>query len=204
MLHGLIFKEQSQMLNLKLFFVNSWLDLQVLCEIGLKEWENTGSSNSCNHQLVQHSISSMSNSSMKKQHLPIQTEKSIIRWSDVLSKDIFWNLIYKRMSNLFYKMNGFNKPSLKYVFIASLPSELQSDLQRKLTATNISIVDISLGKIFQMAMLCLDKICEQKEFFKDLMEDKKSFSAACKKPYLKIECKNDKKFVCQTKKKKHF
>ena len=111
---------------------------------------------------------------------------------------------YKRMSILFYKLNGFNEPSLKHVFIASLPSELQPDLQRKLTATNLSIADISLGKIFQMAMLCLDKICEQKEFSKDLMEDKKSFSEACKKPYLRIECKDEKKCICPTKKKKHF
>ncbi|KAH9668449.1 hypothetical protein KPL70_021422 [Citrus sinensis] len=85
---------------------------------------------------------------------------------------------YKRMSILFYKLNGFNEPSLKHVFIASLPTELQPDLQRKLTTTNLSIADISLGKIFQMAMLSLDKICEQKEFFKDLMEDKKPFSKA--------------------------
>ncbi|KAH9704951.1 hypothetical protein KPL70_011676 [Citrus sinensis] len=100
---------------------------------------------------------------------------------------------YKRISILFYKLNGFNEPSLKHVFIASLPPELQPDLQRKLTTTNLSIVDISLGKIFQMAMLSLDKICEQKEFFKDLMEDKKPFSEACKKPCLKIECKDEKK-----------
>ncbi|KAH9649352.1 hypothetical protein KPL70_025947 [Citrus sinensis] len=111
---------------------------------------------------------------------------------------------YKRMSILFYNLNGFNEPSLKHVFIASLPPELQPDLQRKLTATNLSIADISLGKIFQMAMLSLDKICEQKEFFKDLMEDKKPFSEACKKPYLKIECKDEKKCVCPTTKKRHF
>ena len=55
-----------------------------------------------------------------------------------------------------------------------------------------------------MAMLSLDKICEQKEFFKDLMEDKKPFSEACKKPYLKIECKDEKKCVCPTTKKRHF
>ena len=34
---------------------------------------------------------------------------------------------YKRMSILFYKLNGFNEPSLKHVFIASLPAELQPD-----------------------------------------------------------------------------
>ncbi|KAH9792703.1 hypothetical protein KPL71_004235 [Citrus sinensis] len=111
---------------------------------------------------------------------------------------------YKRMSILFYKLNGFNEPSLKHVFIGSLPSELQPDLQRQLTATNLSIADISLGKIFQTTMLCLDKICEQKEFFKDLMADKKPFSEACKKPYLQIECKDENKYFCPTKKKKHF
>ena len=36
------------------------------------------------------------------------------------------------------------------------------------------------------------------------MEDKKSFSQACKKPYLKIECNDEKKCVCPTKKKRHF
>ncbi|KAH9734711.1 hypothetical protein KPL71_017470 [Citrus sinensis] len=82
--------------------------------------------------------------------------------------------------------------------------ELQPDLQRQLTATNLNIADISLGKIFQTAMLCLGKICEQKEFFKDLMADKKPFSEACKKPYLQIECKDEKKCFCPTKKKKHF
>ncbi|KAH9668401.1 hypothetical protein KPL70_021402 [Citrus sinensis] len=56
---------------------------------------------------------------------------------------------YKRMSILFYKLNGFNEPSLKHVFIASLPPELQPDLQRKLTATNLSIADISLGRFFK-------------------------------------------------------
>ncbi|KAH9752132.1 hypothetical protein KPL71_014579 [Citrus sinensis] len=44
---------------------------------------------------------------------------------------------YKRMSILFYKLNGFT----------SLPSELQPDLQRQLTATNLSIADIFVQKI---------------------------------------------------------
>ena len=41
---------------------------------------------------------------------------------------------YKRMSLLFYKLNGFNEPTLKHVFLASLPEELQPDIQRQLTA----------------------------------------------------------------------
>ncbi|KAH9801867.1 hypothetical protein KPL71_001184 [Citrus sinensis] len=68
---------------------------------------------------------------------------------------------YKRMSLLFYKLNGFNEPTLKHVFLASLPDELQPDIQRQLTASNLSLDNISLGKIFQLAKTCLDKM--QKE-----------------------------------------
>ncbi|KAH9792678.1 hypothetical protein KPL71_004227 [Citrus sinensis] len=110
----------------------------------------------------------------------------------------------KRMSMLYYKLNGFNDPSLKHVFAASLPPELQPELQRQLTAFNLDIANVSLGKIFQLTMLCLDKICEQKDFFKDLIEHKEPFASACKKPYLKIQCKDDKKCTCLTSKKKHF
>ena len=105
---------------------------------------------------------------------------------------------------LYYKLNGFNDPTLKHVFIASLPSELQPELQRQLSAFNMDIANISLGKFFQLTILCLDKLCEQKDFFKDLIENKQPFASACKKPYLKIKCKDDKKCTCLTKKKGHF
>ena len=88
------------------------------------------------------------------------------------------------MSLLFYKLNGFNEPTLKHVFLASLPEELQPDIQRQLTASNLSLDNISLGKIFQLAKTCLDKLCEQKQFFKELLKDKEPFRSACKKPYL--------------------
>nr|AHC13200.1 polyprotein [Citrus endogenous pararetrovirus] len=111
---------------------------------------------------------------------------------------------YKRMSLLFYKLNGFNEPTLKHVFLASLPEELQPDIQRQLTASNLVIDNISLGKIFQLAKTCLDKLCEQKQFFKDLLKDKEPFRSACKKPYLQIKCKQKKDCDCSPKKKRHF
>ncbi|KAH9716893.1 hypothetical protein KPL71_021627 [Citrus sinensis] len=111
---------------------------------------------------------------------------------------------YKRMSLLFYKLNGFNEPTLKHVFLASLPDELQPDIQRQLTASNLSLDNISLGKIFQLARTCLDKLCEQKQFFKELLKDKEPFRSACKKPYLQINCKQKKDCDCSPKKKRHF
>ncbi|KAH9686083.1 hypothetical protein KPL70_014216 [Citrus sinensis] len=106
------------------------------------------------------------------------------------AKDL--NFHYKRMSLLFYKLNGFNEPTLKHVFLASLPDELQPDIQRQLTSSNLSLDNISLGKIFQLAKTCLDKLCEQKQFFKELFKDKEPFRSACKKPYLQIKCKKNK------------
>ncbi|KAH9782950.1 hypothetical protein KPL71_009129 [Citrus sinensis] len=111
---------------------------------------------------------------------------------------------YKGMSLLFYKLNGFNEPTLKHVFLASLPEELQPNIQRQLTASNLSLDNISLGKIFQLAKTCLDKLCEQKEFFKELLKDKEPFRSACKKPYLQIKCHKKKDCDCSSKKKRHF
>ena len=37
---------------------------------------------------------------------------------------------YKRMSLLYYKLNGFNDSTLRHVFLASLPEELQPEIQR--------------------------------------------------------------------------
>ncbi|KAH9686124.1 hypothetical protein KPL70_014244 [Citrus sinensis] len=111
---------------------------------------------------------------------------------------------YKRMSLLFYKLNGFNEPTLKHVFLASLPDELQPDIQRQLTASNLALDNISLGKIFQLAKTCLDKLYEQKQFFKELLKDKEPFRSACKKPYLQIKCQKKKDCDCSSKKKRHF
>ncbi|KAH9780505.1 hypothetical protein KPL71_008105 [Citrus sinensis] len=111
---------------------------------------------------------------------------------------------YKRMSLLFYKLNGFNEPTLKHVFLASLLEELQPNIQRQLTASNLSLDNISLGKIFQLAKTCLDKFCEQKQFFKELLKDKEPFRSACKKPYLQIKCHKKKDCDCSSKKKWHF
>ena len=98
------------------------------------------------------------------------------------SKDLDFD--YKQMSILFYKLNGFNDQTFKHVFLASLPEELQPDIQRQLTSFNLTIDNISLGKIFQITKGCLEKFCEQKQSFKELLKDKEPFRSACKKPYL--------------------
>ena len=97
------------------------------------------------------------------------------------TKDLHYH--YKRMSLLYYKLNGFNDATLRPVFLASLPEELQLEIQRQLAAHKLNIDTLSLGKLFQIAMGCLDKLCEQKKFFQELMKHKEPFRSSCKKPY---------------------
>ena len=86
------------------------------------------------------------------------------------------------MSLLYYKLNGFNDPTLRHVFLASLPEELQPEIQRQLAAHRLNIDTLSLGKLFQIALGCLDKLCEQKKFFQELIKDKEPFRSTCQKP----------------------
>lgn len=112
---------------------------------------------------------------------------------------------YKRMFFLFYKLDGFNNPTLKHVFIAFFPKELQPELQRQINVNHLNVASMSLGKIYQLTVNCLARLCEQKEFFKDLMKNKQPFKATCKKPYLKIKCNSNKDCTCSPSKKKvHF
>ena len=99
---------------------------------------------------------------------------------------------YKRMSMLYYKLNGFNDPSLKHVFAISLRPELQPELQRQLTAFNLDIANVSLGKIFQLAMLCLDKISS-----KILLNTKNPLPQPVKNPTSKSSAKMTKSALVQ-------
>ncbi|KAH9724590.1 hypothetical protein KPL70_007542 [Citrus sinensis] len=108
----------------------------------------------------------------------IRREFHIMKCCSLQIKDLDFH--YKRMSTMYYKLNGFNDPSLKHVFIASLPKEIQPELQRQFTIHQWDITNLSLGKIYQLAVNCLERLCEHKEFFKDLMENKQPFKSACK------------------------
>lgn len=120
----------------------------------------------------------------------------------LLMKDLEFH--YKRMSQLYYKLGGYNDPSLRHVFVASLPKELQPELQRQVNAHKLDIGQLPLGKIYQFAVACLDKMCEQKEFFSELIKRKEPFKSACKKPYLAIKCPSEKTCECKPKKKAYF
>ncbi|KAH9769515.1 hypothetical protein KPL71_012031 [Citrus sinensis] len=74
----------------------------------------------------------------------------------------------------------------------------------KVSSALAVIHDQFLGDPSALAKTCLDKLCEQKQFFKELLKDKEPFRSACKKPYLQIKCKQKKDCDCSPKKKRYF
>ena len=75
----------------------------------------------------------------------IRREFNLMKCCSLQTKDLDFH--YKRMSTMYYKLNDFNDPSLKHVFIASLPKEIQPELQRQFT-------------IHQLAVNYLERLCE--------------------------------------------
>ncbi|KAH9649415.1 hypothetical protein KPL70_025981 [Citrus sinensis] len=110
---------------------------------------------------------------------------------------------FKRMSALFHKIGGINDHTLKHVFLSSLPEELQPEIRRQIANAQLDINNLSLGRLFQLALVSLDYLCDQKKFFRNLIKDKEGFQTACKKPYLEIKCKDSKHCTCPSTKKHH-
>ena len=55
--------------------------------------------------------------------------------------------------------------------------------------------------LIKLTMLCLDRLCEQKDFFKDLIENRQPFTSACKNHTSKSSAKMIKNALVQPKRK---
>ncbi|MED6160761.1 hypothetical protein PIB30_054394 [Stylosanthes scabra] len=111
---------------------------------------------------------------------------------------------YKRMISKYYSLGGNTNPPLKHVFMASLPEELQPEIQRMMVALRKEIPTTSIGEIYQIALAALDKLCETQNMFKQLQKRSQKLKGACNKSYLQIKCKDKDSCECNTKKKRHF
>ena len=72
---------------------------------------------------------------------------------------------YQRMSKRSYHLNGLNDPSLKNTYVASLPVEIQPELNRMVIAIQKDFTSLTLGQIHQMTLEAVDKLCRQHKFF---------------------------------------
>jgi len=107
---------------------------------------------------------------------------------------------FKRMIQRFYLLNGGNDPSLKNTYVASLPVDLQPELNRMAIAAQKDFSHMTMGQIHQMTKEAVDKLCRQHQHFSDILNQRSKFTKACNKPYLQIKCKE--KCICSRKKSK--
>ena len=71
---------------------------------------------------------------------------------------------FKRMAQRFYRLNGYNDPSLKNTYVVnSLLKELQAEMYRMIIVIQRDIVCMTLREIHQT---CLATLCSQKFFLK--------------------------------------
>ncbi|KAG5091353.1 hypothetical protein JHK82_050131 [Glycine max] len=96
---------------------------------------------------------------------------------------------FKRMNQRFYLLNGLNDPSLKNTYVASLPEEIQPELNKMVATAQMVFSTMSMGQIHQFPLEVVEKLCRQHQYFYDIMNKKVKYSKACKKPYLEIKCK---------------
>lgn len=57
---------------------------------------------------------------------------------------------FQRMNQRFYLLNGLNDPSLKNIYVASLPSDIQPKLNRMAMASQKDFKIMIMGQIHQM------------------------------------------------------
>ena len=108
---------------------------------------------------------------------------------------------FKRMIQRFYLLNGGNDPSLKNTYVASLPVDLQPELNRMAIAAQKDFSHMTMGQIHQMTKEAVDKLCRQHQHFSDILNQRSRFAKACNKPYQQIKCKE--KCICSHKKTKN-
>ncbi|RDX72893.1 hypothetical protein CR513_47567, partial [Mucuna pruriens] len=77
---------------------------------------------------------------------------------------------FQRMLARFYLLNGPNDPSLKNTYVASLPEELQPEINRMAMTAQKEFSTMSMGQIHQMTQEALDKLCRQHKYFSDVLK----------------------------------
>ena len=72
---------------------------------------------------------------------------------------------FKRMNQRFYLLNGLNDPSLKNTYVASLPEEIQPELNKMVATAQMDFSTMSMGQIHQFTLEVIGKLCRQHQYF---------------------------------------
>ncbi|KAK3210864.1 hypothetical protein Dsin_015570 [Dipteronia sinensis] len=111
-----------------------------------------------------------------------------MRCCSLKRKDVEFH--YKHMSGRYHILGGINDQSLKHVYVNSLSTELQEELQRRIDSSGKPFNDITLGEIHMFTLGTLDKLCATQKIFSKMIREGKRYETQCKQPSLHIKCKD--------------
>ncbi|KAK2640781.1 hypothetical protein Ddye_022544 [Dipteronia dyeriana] len=88
-------------------------------------------------------------------------------------------------------LGGINDESLRQVYLNSLPTELQSELQQTIELSNRTLRDITLGEIHMFTLTALDKLCATQRVFTKMIKEGRKYDKNCKLPdSYHLKCKS--------------
>ncbi|KAK2639680.1 hypothetical protein Ddye_027475 [Dipteronia dyeriana] len=105
---------------------------------------------------------------------------------------------YRRMSFRYHALGGVNDESLRQVYLNSLPSELQGELQRLIEFSGKTLRDITLGEIHMFTHTALEKLCATQRIFSKMIKEGKRYGKHCKfPPDYNLKCKSGEHCNCR-------
>ncbi|KAK2663835.1 hypothetical protein Ddye_002409 [Dipteronia dyeriana] len=86
------------------------------------------------------------------------------------------------MSFRYHALARINDESLRQVYLNSLPTELQGELQRLIELSCRTLRDISLGEIHMFTHTALDKLCSTQRVLTKMIKESRKYDRYCKLP----------------------
>ncbi|XP_022880271.1 uncharacterized protein LOC111397527 [Olea europaea var. sylvestris] len=111
---------------------------------------------------------------------------------------------FHNASRRYYLIGGMDDTNIKQAYLESIPQPLGQETLRMIEIKGQSLGTTSFGELHNWVKRTLKKLCNQREFLKDISTTGQKFEKACDQPDLKIKCRYDNKSCdCLGKKKFH-
>nr|GFA88049.1 putative zinc finger, CCHC-type [Tanacetum cinerariifolium] len=107
-------------------------------------------------------------------------------YTKLASRYFFYAILMVR----FYCLNEVDDVNLKQVFLNSFLESLGNEAYQALEATNVTIAQTTLGKLYQLILNALAKLYNKKKFLAEFKRTGKRLGIACDDKYLQIKCKD--------------
>ncbi|KAL5553210.1 hypothetical protein UlMin_040611 [Ulmus minor] len=82
---------------------------------------------------------------------------------------------YREMTKRFYLIGGVDDPNFKRAFLSSIPDPLEEETFRLFSTSRKILQNTTLGKLYQLVLRALEKMCSQNKFIQEYMKKHKKY-----------------------------